>query len=101
MSKVYFFMNTDIKPLDQKKILPDVYCPVGGYFDKSMNKYYGSKGEKDRDLKSHKMREAELVNPNKSIGGTEGCSLKQRGNRGNFKARPMPSWMTQELSKQL
>lgn len=98
MSKSYFFMkDVDTAHLG-KTILPDVYCPVGGYDDKNMNRRFDSKGEKFRYLRAHGMREAELVNPDKGIGGTEGASIKKRGPRGNFRARPMPGWMQQEMS---
>ena len=98
MGKVYFFMkDIDTSHLG-KTILPDVYCPVGGYQDKNLNKSFSSKGEKFRYLRANGMREAEIFNPNKSLGGTEGCSVKRRGNRGNFRARPMPAWMKQELA---
>lgn len=98
MSKFYFFFN-DIKPLDQKTILPDVYCPTGGYADKGLNKSFTSKGEKVRYLRAHGMREAEPVNPNKMLGGTEGCSIKRRGRKGNFQARPTPAWIQQEVDR--
>ena len=100
MSKSYFFMDTTPAP-KSTTLLPDVYCPVGGYHDKNLSKTFVSKGEKFRYLRSHGMREAEVFNPDKSIGGTEGRSTKQRGSRGNFRARPMPTWMKQELSTHL
>ena len=101
MSKVYVFMkDIDTSHLG-KTILPDVYCPPGGYEDKNMNRRFDSKGEKFRYLRSHGMREAEQINPDKSIGGTEGCSVKKRGSRGNFQAKPLPTWMRQELARQL
>lgn len=100
MSKtLYFFMSDTPSAPSTTPILPDVYCPVGGYKDKGLDKEFSSKGEKYRYLKSKGMREAEPINPNQMLGGTEGRSLKQRGDRGNFKSRPMPSWMKQELSK--
>lgn len=99
MSKAYFFLkDIDTSSLG-KTILPDVYCPTGGYYDKNMDKQFDSKGAKFRYLRSKGMREAEVFNPNKSIGGTEGCSIKRRGSPGNFRARPLPSWMKQELAR--
>ena len=99
MSKAYFFMkDIDTSHLG-KTILPDVYCPTGGYDDKNMGRRFDSKGEKFRYLRSHGMREAEIVNPDKGIGGTEGSSIKRRGPRGNFKASPMPQWMKQEMQR--
>ena len=80
-------------------ILPDVYCPTGGYIDKNLAKTFTSRGEKFRYLRAHGMREAEVVNPKKSLGGTEGCSIKQRGSRGNFRSKPMPGWMRQEMER--
>ena len=98
MSKAYFFMkDIDTSHLG-KTILPDVYCPPGGYDDKNMNRRFDSKGEKFRYLRAHGMREAEIINPDRGIGGTEGNSIKRRGSRGNFKTSPMPAWMKQELS---
>lgn len=98
MSKVFFFMR-DIKPLETKTFLPDVYCPVGGYDDKNLGRRFDSKGDKVRFLRAHKMREAELYNPEKSLGGTEGCSVKRRGPRGNFRSHSMPTWMRQQLER--
>ena len=80
-------------------ILPDVYCPTGGYHDKNLDKSFSSRGEKYRYLKQHGLKEAEIFNPDKSLGGSEGRMVKQRGSRGNFRAAPMPSWMTQELTR--
>lgn len=99
MSKLYFFMNSDPAPQPTKTILPDVYCPVGGYLDKNLGVPFESKGHKARWMKARKLKEAELYNPNKMIGGTEGANIKQRGQRGNFRTRPMPAWMKQELSR--
>ena len=97
MSKAFFFMkDIDTSHLG-KTILPDVYCPTGGYTDKNLDKTFTSRGEKFRYLRSHGMREAEMFNPDTSIGGTEGCSIKQRGSRGNFQATSMPAWMRKEL----
>ena len=99
MSTSYFFMkDIDTSHLG-KTILPDVYCPVGGYEDKNMGRRFDSKGEKFRYIRAHGMREAELVNPDKGIGGREGASIKKHGPRGNFRARPMPSWMKQEMAR--
>ena len=98
MSKVYFFLKDIDTSTLGKTILPDVYCPVGGYEDKSMARRFDSKGEKFRYLRSHGMREAEPFNPNCSLGGTEGGNIKQRGSRGNFRSRPLPTWMKQELA---
>ena len=98
MSTTYFFMkDVDTSHLG-KTILPDVYCPTGGYDDKNMGRRFDSKGEKFRYLRAHGMREAEVVNPEKGIGGTEGASIKKRGPRGNFRARQMPGWMRKELA---
>ena len=93
MSKVFIFMN-ETPPL-QKMVnpLPDVYCPVGGYLDKNMNRRFESKGEKARFLRSKGMREAEPFNPNKSLGGTNGRMQKQTGTRGNLRAIPTPAWV--------
>ena len=99
MSKSYFFLNDTPIARSTRPVLPDVYCPTGGYHDKGLDKTFTSRGEKYRYLRSHGMREAELTNPGKSIGGTEGRAIKQRGSRGNFSARPMPAWMKQELSR--
>ena len=99
MSKLYFFMNTDPAPTGTPTILPDVYCPTGGYHDKNLNKTFTSRGEKFRYLRSKGMREAEIFNPDKSLGGTNGANTKQRGDKGNFRTRPMPTWMRQELSR--
>ena len=100
MSKAYFFLkDIDTSHLG-KTICPDVYCPPGGYEDKGMNRRFDSKGEKFRYLRQHGMREAELSNPDKSIGGTEGAMVKRRGNRGTFKASPMPAWMKEHLERQ-
>ena len=86
MGKIFVFMkDIDTSHLG-KTILPDVYCPTGGYYDKNMDKQFASKGDKFRYLRAHGMREAEVVNPGKSIGGTEGRAIKQRGMRGNFRA---------------
>lgn len=98
MSKSYFFLqDIDTSHLG-KTILPDVYCPPGGYEDKGMNRRFDSKGEKFRYLRAHGMREAEVSNPGKSLGGTEGRSTKRRGPRGTFRTAPMPAWMNQELA---
>ena len=96
MSKVYFILN-ETPPL-QKMVnpLPDVYCPMGGYQDKNLNQHFDSKGQKARFLRTHKMREAEPFNPNKSLGGTNGNVRKQSGSRGNVRAIPTPSWVTRE-----
>ena len=99
MSKAYFFLSTTPAAPSTTPMLPDVYCPTGGYHDKNLAKTFSSRGEKFRYLRSKGMREAEVFNPNKSLGGTEGCSIKQRGNRGNFRTKPMLGWMTQELSR--
>ena len=99
MSKLYFFMNSDPAPEPTKRILPDVYCPVGGYHDKSLDQTFSSKGDKARFLRSKGMKEAEPFNPNKMIGGTEGRATKQRGPRGNFRTSAMPGWMKKELAK--
>ena len=99
MSKAFFFMkDIDTSHLG-KTILPDVYCPPGGYEDKNMGRRFDSKGEKFRYLRSHGMREAEVVNPDKGIGGTEGASMKKHGPRGNFRASKMPAWMKQEMAR--
>lgn len=98
MSKHFFFLN-DTPALDQKTILPDVYCPPGGYEDKNLGKTFTSKGEKFRYLRAHGMREAERANPGKSLGGTEGSMRKRRGSPGNFRATSMPSWMNAELER--
>ena len=98
MSKVYVFLN-DTPAARSTTVLPDVYCPVGGYDDQGMGRRFTSKGEKFRYLRSHGMREAELINPEHSLGGTEGCAIKRRGSRGNFHARPMPGWMRKELAQ--
>ena len=98
MGKVYFFMKDIDTSHLYKTILPDVYCPTGGYEDKNMGRRFDSKGEKFRYLRAHGMREAELVNLDKGIGGTEGASVKKHGPRGNFRARTMPSWMKQEMA---
>ncbi len=98
MSKCYVFFN-DIPPLKSRTVLPDVYCPTGGYHDKNLAKTFSSKGEKFRYLRSHGMREAELTNPDKGIGGTDGSNINRRGPNGNFAARPMATWMKQELGR--
>ena len=91
----------DLTPKHQATptVLPDVYCPVGGYTDKNLGKHFDSKGEKARYLKSKGMREAEVFNPNKPLGGSQGANLKQRGSRGNFRTAPMPPWMRKELER--
>ena len=99
MSKAFFFLrDIDTSHLG-KTVLPDVYCPTGGYEDKNLGRRFNSKGEKFRYLRAHGMREAELVNPDKSIGGTEGCNIKRRGSRGTFASRPVPEWMRKELAQ--
>ena len=99
MSKVYVFMkDVDTSHLG-KTILPDVYCPMGGYQDKNLDQRFDSKGEKVRYLRAHKMREAEPYRPDRGIGGTEGANVKQRGPRGNFKTSPLPGWMRKELER--
>ena len=98
MSKVFFFMK-DIDTSHLKDpMLPDVYCPKGGYFDANMDRRYESKGEKFRHLRSKGMREAEVFNPGKSLGGTEGCARKTQGRRGNFASRPMPDQIRRALA---
>lgn len=99
MGKSYFFMDTTPAAGRTTPVLPDVHCPVGGYYDKNLDKTFSSKGEKFRYLRAHGMREAEVFHPGKGLGGTEGRAVKQRGDRGNFRARPTPSWMQQELAK--
>ena len=99
MSKSYFFMDTTPAAVRTTPVLPDVYCPVGGYQDKNLDKTFSSKGEKFRYLRAHKMREAEVFNPEKALGGTNGANIKQRGSRGNFRAKPMPAWMKKELER--
>lgn len=99
MSKSYFFIrDIDTSHLG-KTIMPDVYCPAGGYTDKNLNREFSSRGEKFRYLRAHGMREAEIAIPNKSLGGTNGNVNKRRGPIGNFRAAPMPSWMKAELGK--
>ena len=99
MAKSYFFLrDIDTSHLG-KTILPDVYCPSGGYVDKSLDKTFGTKGEKFRYLRSKGMREAEVFNPDKSLGGTDGCVRKRRGSPGNFKVTPLPSWMKAHLER--
>ena len=98
MSKTFFFLS-DRPALKDTTILPDVFCPVGGYYDKNLDKPFTSRGEKFKYLRAHQMREAEIFNPDKSLGGTNGCSIKQRGSKGNFRTRPMPKLMHAELSK--
>ena len=98
MSKAFFFLKDIDTSQVPKTILPDVYCPSGGYHDANMNRTFTSKGEKFRYLRAHGMREAEVFNPGKSIGGTEGCSVKRRGSRGNFASRPMPEHIRRELA---
>ena len=98
MSKVYFFMDSTPAARGTPTMLPDVYCPVGGYHDKNLNKTFTSRGEKFRYLRSHGMREAEIFNPEKSLGGTNGNNVKQHKPRGNFRTRPMPTWMRSELA---
>lgn len=90
MSKAYFFMNATPAPRSGAR-LPDVYCPTGGYFDKNLGQHFSSRGAKFRYLRSHGMREAEVFNPEKSLGGTNGCSYQRRGSRGNFQSRPTPA----------
>ena len=92
-------MNTTPTSRSTPTILPDVYCPVGGYHDKNLDKTFASRGEKFRYLRSHGMREAEVFNPEKALGGTNGANIKQRGSRGNFRAKPMPAWMKKELER--
>ena len=99
MSKAFFFLK-DIDTSHLKDpVLPDVYCPTGGYHDKNLDKSFTSRGEKFRYLRSKGMREAEVFNPEKSIGGTNGCAVKRRGSRGNFRSAPMPAWMRKELAQ--
>jgi len=99
MSKSYFFMKEFGTSHLGKTILPDVYCPIGGYDDPNMGRRFDSKGEKFRYLRSHGMREAEVSNPDKQLGGTEGGNIKHRGTRGNFQSRPLPAWMRTELAR--
>ena len=99
MAKSYFFMrDVDTSHLG-KTILPDVYCPVGGYQDKNLDKMFTSKGEKFRYLRTHGMREAEQANPAKTLGGTEGRVRKRQGSPGNFRSAPLPSWMKAHLEQ--
>ena len=99
MSKVYFFMQEIAAAKSTTPVLPDVYCPTGGYHDKNLAKTFASRGQKYRYLRQHGLKEAEIFNPEKSLGGTDGCSVKSRGTRGNFKVSQMPSWMKQELTR--
>lgn len=99
MSKSFFFLKDIETSQLPKTICPDVYCPPGGYQDKNLNKMFASKGEKFRYLRAHGMREAEVFNPDRSIGGTEGCAVKRRGSRGTFAARPMPEDIRKELER--
>ena len=101
MSKAYFFMNEVEAARPTTPVLPDVYCPTGGYHDKNLDKDFASRGEKYRYLKQHGLKEAEIFNPDKSIGGTEGRMVKKRENKGNFRASPMPSWMKKELAQRV
>ena len=99
MVKSYFFLKAIDTSSLGKTILPDVYCPVGGYRDKNLDKAFTSKGEKFRYLRAHGMREAEQANPKKTLGGTEGCVRKRRGSPGNFRSAPLPSWMKAHLER--
>lgn len=100
MSKTFVFL----KDIDTSQVVGEnrreAYCPTGGYFDNNLRRHFNSKREKRRFLAAHGMREAgELYNPEKAIEGNAGCAVKRRGTPGNFRARPMPTWMKQELSK--
>ena len=81
MSTTYFFLSDTPAAKSTTPVLPDVYCPVGGYHDKNLNKSFSSRGEKYRYLRAHGMREAHVFKPGQSIGGTEGNSNKQRKGR--------------------
>ena len=100
MSKSYFFMDSHPAANSTPTFLPDVFCPVGGYVDKNLQKTFTSKGEKFKYLRAHGMREAEVFHPDKSIGGTEGRSIKRRGSPGNFQARSLPTWMREDWVRQ-
>ena len=76
MSKVFFFLKDIDTSQLPKTILPDVYCPTGGYNDKNLNRRFESKGEKFRYLRTHGLREAEPYHPDKPIGGTGGRTTK-------------------------
>ena len=80
MSKAYFFL----KDIDTSQIAGEnrreAWMPKdGGYFDKSAREYFETKRQKRAWLATNGMREAELYNPNKGIGGTEGCVVKKGG----------------------
>ena len=101
MSTTYFFQGklAAVPPAGGQD-RREAYCPTGGYYDKNLRRHFESKRQKRRFLARHGMRECgELFNPEKSIGGTEGCSIKRRGSCGNFQPRPMPAWMKQEMAQ--
>jgi len=61
MSKAFFFMNDDIKPLESRDCR-EAWMPRSGdgYYDTSARKYFNTKREKRAWLRANGMREAGL-----------------------------------------
>ena len=102
MGKSYFFFKSiDTSAMASNR--QEVYCPTGGYYDKNLRCWFDSKRQKRAFLASQdngRWREAGvLYNPDKSIGGTEGCARKRRGSRGNFAARPISDTLRAQLER--
>ena len=65
MSKVYIFLN-NTSVINESLNKREAYCPPGGYFDKSTRQYFESKHQKRKWLMQHVLREAGIIDPDKS-----------------------------------
>ena len=81
MAKTFIFLNNTPSvggPLNKREVYWTQYC-LEGYHDPSLRETFGSRRQMRSFLEHHKMRDTgERHNPDKALGGTEGCMTRRK-----------------------